>query len=264
MKLILFIFFAFMSTASADTDFSGIWKDSQNQFYSIHQSDDSVVVAELRSQELEPSTFDRGSLLFTNNQLDLAINGSGFFVLEREDGSLSFTRKGHFFLAENGTIVNEQGEKLVTEKEMVLPDNLVELVIEDDGTINQRDLSHGLIELNRIKLALIAPEELLHDSDKRFIVRNEKAVTYFYPSEGQGGVVVQGALEMLDYISQEWTGYIGELIDNQASIKSLNGQNDDLFSRKIIFESESTANLKITGTLKQFYKNEEKKLRKVF
>ena len=87
---------------------------------------------------------------------------------------------------------------------------------------------------------------------KDLLVRNEKAVTYFYPSEGQGGGVVQGALEMLDYISQEWTGYVGKLIDNQASIKSLNGQNDDLFSRKITFESYSTANLKITGTLKQF------------
>lgn len=246
MKLILFTFFALMSTAYADKDSSGIWKDSQNQFYSIYQSNDSIVIAELSSKQLELTPFEGGNLIFTNNQLDLAISGHGFFILEREDGKHSFTRKGHFFLAANGKILNEQGEKLVMEKEMALPENLVELVIEDTGIINQRDPNLGLIELNRIKLALIAPKDLLYESDKRYTAINEKAVTYLYPGEGQGGIIQQGTLEMLDYTSQEWTGHTGKLIENHPLIKVLDEQNDSFFSREIIFENEETAKLKRT------------------
>ena len=265
MKLIFFIFFAFMSTASADTDFSGIWKDSQNQFYSIHQSDDSIVVAELSSQQSTLHPFEQGNLIWTNNQLDLAISGHGFFILEQEDGKHVFTRKGHFFLAANGTIVNEQGETLMMEKEATLPDNIIELVIEQNGTINQRDLNRGLIKLNRIKLASIAPQDILYDREKRITARNEKVVTYVYPAEEQSGVIQQGALEMLDYTSQEWTGYTGKLIDNHASIKSL--AKTDNCSKEIIFENDLTANLKTTGYLDPIFpvhKSEDRQLIKVF
>ncbi len=266
MKLMFFIFFAFMSTASADNDFSGIWKDSQNQFYSIHQSDDSIVVAELSSQQSALHPFVQGNLIFTNNQLDLAISGHGFFIIERKDGKHIFTRKGHFFLAADGNIVNEQGEKLMMEKEMVFPDdNIVELVIEQNGTVNQRDPSGGLIKLNRIKLASIAPQDILYDREKRMTARNEKVVTYVYPAEEQSGVIQQGTLEMLDYISQEWIGYTGKLIDNHASIKSL--AKTDNCSKEIIFENDLTANLKTTGYLGPIFpghKSEDRQLIKVF
>jgi flagellar basal body rod protein FlgF len=256
-----------MSTASADTDFSGIWKDSQNQFYSIHQSGDSILIAELRSEQAELSTFEYGHLLFTNNQLDFAISGAGFFILEGKDGNHRYTREGHFLLAANGTIVNEQGEKLVTEKEIVLPANLTELVIEDNGTINQRDGNQGLIKLNRIKLASIAPKDILYDSDRKMTARNKEAVTYFYPAEDHGGVVLQGALEILNYTARDWTAYTGKLIGNYAAIKELSKQNKHLLAKEITFENEFTANLEITGALGPilpFYKNEDRQLRKVF
>ena len=38
--------------------------------------------------------FSQGNVEFTQNNLDLAINGEGFFVLEDEGGNISYTRAG--------------------------------------------------------------------------------------------------------------------------------------------------------------------------
>ena len=52
--------------------------------------------------------FTQGDVSTTNNPLDMAINGSGFFRMST-NGSLSYTRNGQFRLDKNGFIVNAQG-----------------------------------------------------------------------------------------------------------------------------------------------------------
>ena len=62
--------------------------------------------------------FHQGALQFTNNSLDMAINGSGFFVVSNELGSLdrTFTRAGAFRLNDQGFVTNSQGNYLQTYK----------------------------------------------------------------------------------------------------------------------------------------------------
>lgn len=62
--------------------------------------------------------FHQGALQFTNNSLDMAINGSGFFVMSNELGSLdrTFTRAGAFRMNDEGYVVNSQGNYLQTYK----------------------------------------------------------------------------------------------------------------------------------------------------
>ncbi|GAB5413247.1 MAG: flagellar hook protein FlgE [Congregibacter sp.] len=55
--------------------------------------------------------FGQGNINFTNNSLDLAINGGGFFQLSR-DGALEYTRAGNFQVDREGFIVSNQGLKL--------------------------------------------------------------------------------------------------------------------------------------------------------
>lgn len=55
--------------------------------------------------------FSQGNISFTDNTLDLAINGGGFFILRGEAGNV-FTRAGAFGTDQNGNIVNSSGEKL--------------------------------------------------------------------------------------------------------------------------------------------------------
>jgi flagellar hook protein FlgE len=52
--------------------------------------------------------FTQGGLTLTNNPLDLAINGEGFFRLS-QNGSVTYTRNGQFQLDKNGFIINDNG-----------------------------------------------------------------------------------------------------------------------------------------------------------
>lgn len=55
--------------------------------------------------------FGQGAVNFTENSLDLAINGNGFFVTSN-NGALSYTRAGYFGTDNQGNIVNNFGERL--------------------------------------------------------------------------------------------------------------------------------------------------------
>jgi len=59
--------------------------------------------------------FSQGSIQFTNNALDLAITGNGFFATVPELGSLetSYTRAGQFKLNADNFVVNSQGGHLL-------------------------------------------------------------------------------------------------------------------------------------------------------
>jgi len=57
--------------------------------------------------------FNQGNIAFTNNNLDLALNGKGFFVLEDVAGSRSYTRAGAFGVDDEGFVVNPTGQRLV-------------------------------------------------------------------------------------------------------------------------------------------------------
>ncbi|EXJ09527.1 flagellar hook-basal body complex protein [Nitrincola nitratireducens] len=56
--------------------------------------------------------FSAGTIEFTNNNLDLAINGSGFFQLDDGRGSVTYTRAGAFELNKEGLIVSPSGKFL--------------------------------------------------------------------------------------------------------------------------------------------------------
>ncbi|SFM16542.1 flagellar hook protein FlgE [Halopseudomonas bauzanensis] len=55
--------------------------------------------------------FTQGDINYTENSLDLAINGNGFFVTSN-NGALSYTRAGYFGTNQEGFIVNNNGERL--------------------------------------------------------------------------------------------------------------------------------------------------------
>ena len=59
----------------------------------------SYVAQERIQRDMSP-----GSYTPTGNALDVAVNGAGWFVVQAEEGEL-YTRRGHFKLDENRTIV---------------------------------------------------------------------------------------------------------------------------------------------------------------
>lgn len=78
--------------------------------------------------------FYEGSLKQTDNQLDMAVTGRGFFKLELPDGSEVYSRNGAFKVDENGSIVNSDGYRLVPE--VVIPPDATNVSIGTDGTVS--------------------------------------------------------------------------------------------------------------------------------
>jgi flagellar hook protein FlgE len=57
--------------------------------------------------------FTQGNITVTGNDLDVAINGNGFFELTMPDGSMSYSRAGMFKLDNEGNIVTNDGGQLM-------------------------------------------------------------------------------------------------------------------------------------------------------
>ena len=58
-------------------------------------------------------TFTQGNITITGGDLDVAINGAGFFELQQANGSTAYSRAGMFKLNSVGEIVNNQGATLM-------------------------------------------------------------------------------------------------------------------------------------------------------
>ncbi len=58
------------------------------------------------------TNFRQGAVLTTNNPLDMAIMGQGFFSVEKPDGTVAYTRDGSFRADGNGLLVNSDGYSL--------------------------------------------------------------------------------------------------------------------------------------------------------
>jgi flagellar hook protein FlgE len=57
--------------------------------------------------------FTQGNITVTNNSLDLAINGGGFFMVQSAAGDTLYSRNGQFQLDRDGYIVNASGQRLM-------------------------------------------------------------------------------------------------------------------------------------------------------
>ncbi|MBR9911599.1 MAG: flagellar basal-body rod protein FlgG [Gammaproteobacteria bacterium] len=78
--------------------------------------------------------FTTGSMQVTGNNLDLAIDGRGFFQVLSPDGEISYTRNGAFHLSADGEIVNANG--LLLQPAITVPAGTLQLTVGDDGVVS--------------------------------------------------------------------------------------------------------------------------------
>jgi flagellar basal-body rod protein FlgG len=75
----------------------------------------------------------QGNLQKTENPLDVAINGQGFFQIQLPDGSTGYTRDGSFNLDSNRQLVNSAG--FAVSPAITLPPGAQSVTIGQDGTV---------------------------------------------------------------------------------------------------------------------------------
>jgi flagellar basal-body rod protein FlgG len=76
---------------------------------------------------------DQGVLISTNNPLDLAIQGRGFFQIHMPDGTTSYTRAGSLQLSPTGEIVTADG--FVVQPGITIPQNTLAIAINSSGQV---------------------------------------------------------------------------------------------------------------------------------
>jgi flagellar basal-body rod protein FlgG len=75
----------------------------------------------------------QGDMQNTQNPLDVAIEGNGYFRVQLPSGEIAFTRAGNFRVDENGRLVTQHGENV--EPAITVPPETTALTIKPDGTV---------------------------------------------------------------------------------------------------------------------------------
>ena len=80
--------------------------------------------------------FTQGDLTSTGNQLDVAIEGDGFFQVQLPDGTTAYTRSGSLQLNDQGQIVTSDGFQVLGPG--TVPPDALAITIGQDGTVSVR------------------------------------------------------------------------------------------------------------------------------
>jgi flagellar basal-body rod protein FlgG len=140
--------------------------------------------------------FSQGDLKTTGRDLDVAIQGGGFFELLLPDGRYAYTRAGVFQVNEDGMMVNADGFQL--SPLLQLPADTQQVVIEPDGDVLvQVPDRPDLVNVDRITLAsFVNPGGLTPAGDNLYLPSHKSGdVFYGDPGEDGFGQLGQGRLE---------------------------------------------------------------------
>jgi len=80
-------------------------------------------------------SFTQGTIQITDNALDMAINGRGFFEVLLPDGTSAYSRNGQFALDETGQIVSG-GNGYVLQPAITIPQDATSVTIGADGSVS--------------------------------------------------------------------------------------------------------------------------------
>jgi flagellar basal-body rod protein FlgG len=127
----------------------------------------------------------------TEQPLDMAVNGRGFFQIQMPDGEISYTRDGQFQINSDGDMVTPDG--YLVEPNINIPENATSVTVGKDGTVsamveNQADP----VNLGQIPLVdFINPQGLQAMGNNLF----RETAASGDPQEGEAGIGGLGAIE---------------------------------------------------------------------
>ena len=78
--------------------------------------------------------FMQGDFQHTQNELDLAIEGGGFFQIQQANGDIGYSRAGNFKIDSEGRIVSPDG--FLMEPEITIPTDAIAVSIGMDGAVS--------------------------------------------------------------------------------------------------------------------------------
>lgn len=97
--------------------------------------------------------FSQGDYASTGNDLDMVIEGQGFFQIQMTNGQTGYTRNGNFHMDRDGNIVTSEGDKL--DPQITIPSDQTGITIGRDGSVSVNTAGQSQSQtIGRIELAL--------------------------------------------------------------------------------------------------------------
>ncbi|MGE3290163.1 MAG: flagellar basal-body rod protein FlgG [Geminicoccaceae bacterium] len=139
---------------------------------------------------------DQGEFVNTENSLDLAIQGGGYFVVELPSGELGYTRSGNFQLSPDGELVTPDGYKV--SPGIAIPEDAVEVSINQEGMVSAKIAGQvDEQELGELQLATFVNETGLEAIGSNLLLETAASGPALGGPPGTEGLgtVLQGFLE---------------------------------------------------------------------
>ena len=139
---------------------------------------------------------EQGSLKITENPLDLALNGDGFFQIELPNGETAYTRDGIFQVNQDGEIVTTQGFPLIPG--FTVPADTIDISISNEGQVQVKLQGQvAMQDLGQIQLANFINPAGLEAIGDNLLLETEASGTAVVgnPAEDNFASIRQGAVE---------------------------------------------------------------------
>ena len=138
----------------------------------------------------------QGSLMTTENALDLAIEGSGFFQVLLPDGRIAYTRNGSFTRNNEGILTTNSG--FIIQPEIAIPAEATKINVSADGIVSvQIPEQVEAQEVGQLQLADFQNRTGLQPIGENFYVETTSSgpPVIENPFAAGFGKIIQGALE---------------------------------------------------------------------
>lgn len=138
----------------------------------------------------------QGNMQQTDNALDMAVNGRGFFQVLQPDGNVAYTRDGDFSLNSDGQLVTANGQPV--QPAITVPQGAQSITIGQDGTVNAQLAGQAQpVQLGNVQLAdFVNPSGLQPIGNNLFVESGASGAPQLgTPGLNGIGSVQQGMLE---------------------------------------------------------------------
>lgn len=141
--------------------------------------------------------FTQGDFQHTQNDLDLAIEGAGFFQILQPNGEIAYTRAGNFKIDGEGRIVTPDG--YLIEPNITIPVDTLAVAIGTDGTVSIMQAGQPApVDIGNIELASFVNPAGLDSIGRNLFLLTQASGDAIVgtPGEEGYGTLAQGYLEM--------------------------------------------------------------------
>ena len=137
----------------------------------------------------------QGNMVTTQNPLDLAISGDGYFQIAKGDGSLAYTRDGGFKISATGQMVTSSGALL--QPAITIPNTASSVTVGRDGSVSIELAAGGSQVLGQIQIARFVNPSGLQSLGQNLMKDTPAsgAPQVLAPGVAGAGSLMQGTLE---------------------------------------------------------------------